>query len=134
MARTTITIPRNILGALRIYTALNNITLREQSSVVEAALKRYFENHDININKADESVSHFQVSPEGKEKISVSIRDNLLKALRIYIAYQGLTQHDQSKVVVLALKEFFLENKIPIDDRDEGVIKFDVISEDWHST
>jgi hypothetical protein len=131
MTRTTINVPENVIVALRKYMASNNMPLREQSKVVEAALKRFFENHDIDIDNKDDTITTFAVQGGGMQKISVSIRANLLKALQMYIAYQGLTQHDQSRVTVAALREFLEVNGFTIDDANKKVLKFDVEKEEW---
>jgi hypothetical protein len=130
MPRTTVKVPNNVMVALRKYMASKNIPLRGQSTVVEIALKRFFEKHDIDIDNQDEKCSNYLVQDE-TQKISVSIRTNLLKALQIYIAYQGLTQHDQSKVTVIALKDFLEEEGYPIDMSDKKILKFDVVNEEW---
>lgn len=131
MPRTTITIPENILVALRTYMAVHERPLREQSKVVEDALIRFFTKHDIKIDDRGDTNLKFSVQGEGTQKISVSIRASILKSLHMYLAYKGLSQHDQSKVTVLALQEYLEDNKIPIDKKNLKVLKFDVIREEY---
>jgi transcriptional regulator of met regulon len=62
----------------------------------------------------------------GPQKTTVSFPLNVLKALRAYMMRENMGLHDQSKVVVEALKEYLTARGIPIGDGDEELF-FDVI-------
>lgn len=66
-------------------------------------------------------------------KTTVSFPSNILKALRAYMLRENLGLHEQSKVVVDALKEFLTARGIPIGEENEELF-FDVIQREYTST
>lgn len=77
------------------------------------------------------SNTHFMLS-KGTEsvKTTVSFPSNVLKAMRAYMMRENLGLHDQSKVVVEALKEFLTSRGIPLGEEDEELI-FDVVQRNY---
>jgi len=66
-------------------------------------------------------------------KTTVSFPSNVLKAMRAYMMRENLGLHDQSKVVVEALKEFLTARGIPIGEENEELF-FDVIQRNYTPT
>jgi hypothetical protein len=59
------------------------------------------------------------------QKTTVIFPKNILKALRMYMAKNDMGQHDQSKVVVEALKEYLTLRGVPIDKDVTSYVKVD---------
>lgn len=66
------------------------------------------------------------MSAETMKKTTVSFPVSVLRGLRQYIAKHDLTTHQQSEVVVLALRKFLEADGIEIDSKNEAVVTFEV--------
>jgi hypothetical protein len=60
-------------------------------------------------------------------KLTIKIPKNIVEALRIYMATEGLTSHKQSEVFACALETFLSSKGIPIR-KDTQKIVFDVVA------
>lgn len=130
IAKTTVTVPENIFYAIRNYMILNNIQSSDQGKVVEEALIELFKNSGVPVD-SDQGEFVFSIKGKKIKKMNVSISANILKALQVYIAHKGLTQHHQSRVAIVALREFLKKRHISIDDANSREIVFDVIEESF---
>jgi hypothetical protein len=128
--KTTVTVPEKIFNALRSYIAINNITASDQGKVTEEALIELFKNEGIPIDN-DPGKFTYSLKSEKIKKMNISISANILRALQVYIAYKGLTQHHQSRVAIVALREFLEKRGISIDDKNPTDIIFDVNTESF---
>jgi hypothetical protein len=128
--KTTVTVPEKILNAIRRYMAINNIPANEQGKVTEEALKELFRNNGIPIDK-DQGKFIFSISSGKIKKMNISISANILRALHVYMAYKGLTQHHQSRVTIVALSEFLEKKGVTIDDTGSDDIVFDIYTDSF---
>lgn len=130
IAKTTVTVPENIFYSIRNYMILNNIPPSDQGKVVEEALIELFKNSGVPVD-SDHGKFVFSIKGQKIKKMNVSISANILKALQVYVAHKGLTQHHQSRVVIVALREFLKKRNVSIDDANSREIVFDVIEESF---
>lgn len=126
-AKTTITIPENIFNAFNNYMVLKNILPSDRGRIVEEALIELFKNNGIPID-TDQGEFVFSIKGLKIKKLNVSISANILKALKVYTAHKGLTQHHQSRIVIVALREFLEKRQISIDEANSSEIVFDIVS------
>jgi hypothetical protein len=59
------------------------------------------------------------------QKTTVIFPKNILKALRIFMATNNMSQHEQSKVVAEALKEYLTLRGVQIDKDGTSYVKVD---------
>lgn len=65
------------------------------------------------------------IKKETPTKTTVSFPKNVLKAMRTYMAREGMGLHDQSKLVALALIEYLTKRGITVEP-EEGNLIFEV--------